>query len=138
MKAPANRLTDRHGGRVESPQDLRGNLLTSGCNSVNAFSSPNFRRSQILGLARGLALASRVSSAFEKRVKGRLLAFVRSRLGAGKSSAGEDVVQETFIGFLNSLPNYDARRPLEGWLFSIASHKLTDYLRREGRRRIGS
>ncbi|QDT70708.1 ECF RNA polymerase sigma factor SigD [Planctomycetes bacterium MalM25] len=67
--------------------------------------------------------------------EGRLLAFTRSRLGAGRaSSACEDVVQETFIGFLNSLPNYDARRPLEGWLFSIAAHKLTDHLRREGRR----
>lgn len=66
--------------------------------------------------------------------EGRLLAFVRSRLGRSRSSASEDVVQETFIGFLNSLPNYDARRPLEGWLFSIASHKLTDHLRREGRR----
>ena len=66
--------------------------------------------------------------------EGRLLAFVRSRLGTGRSSASEDVVQETFIGFLTSLPNYDARRPLEGWLFSIAAHKLTDHLRREGRR----
>ena len=66
--------------------------------------------------------------------EGRLLAFVRSRLGTARSSASEDVVQETFIGFLNSLPNYDSRRPLESWLFSIASHKLTDYLRREGRR----
>jgi len=43
-------------------------------------------------------------------------------------------VQETFIGFLTSLPNYDRRRPLEGYLFSIAAHKLTDFLRREGRR----
>lgn len=66
--------------------------------------------------------------------EGRLLAFVRSRLGTSRSSASEDVVQETFIGFLTSLPNYDARRPLESWLFSIAAHKLTDYLRREGRR----
>ena len=31
-----------------------------------------------------------------------------------------DVVQETFIGFLTSLPNYDSRRPLESYLFSIA------------------
>jgi RNA polymerase sigma-70 factor (ECF subfamily) len=66
--------------------------------------------------------------------EGRLLAFVRSRLGASRGAASEDVVQETFIGFLTSLPNYDARRPLEGWLFSIAAHKLTDHLRREGRR----
>ncbi|MEM1305557.1 MAG: RNA polymerase sigma factor [Planctomycetota bacterium] len=69
--------------------------------------------------------------------EGRLLAFVDSRLRFGKSggrTAAEDVVQETFIGFLTSLPNYDARRPLESWLFSIAAHKLTDHLRREGRR----
>src|SRR5437868_10361312 len=64
--------------------------------------------------------------------EGRLLAFVESRLG--RRQAGEDVVQETFIGFLTSLPNYDPRRPLESYLFSIAAHKLTDYLRREGRR----
>lgn len=64
--------------------------------------------------------------------EGRLLAFVESRLR--RRAASEDVVQETFIGFLTSLPNYDARRPLESWLFTIAAHKLTDYLRREGRR----
>jgi RNA polymerase sigma-70 factor (ECF subfamily) len=64
--------------------------------------------------------------------EGRLLSFVDSRLRRRASS--EDVVQETFIGFLTSLPNYDLRRPLESYLFSIAAHKLTDYLRREGRR----
>ena len=69
--------------------------------------------------------------------EGRLLSFVESRLsfgGRGKRAASEDVVQETFIGFLTSLPNYDANRPLESWLFTIAAHKLTDHLRREGRR----
>src|SRR5262245_37222876 len=66
------------------------------------------------------------------RFEGRLLAFVDSRLR--RRAGAEDVVQETFIGFLTSLPNYDERRPLEGYLFSIAAHKLTDSLRREGRR----
>ncbi|HLA83722.1 MAG TPA: RNA polymerase sigma factor [Thermoguttaceae bacterium] len=66
------------------------------------------------------------------RFEGRLLAFVRSR--ANSRQAAEDIVQETFIGFLTSLPNYDKRRSLEGYLFSIAAHKLTDHLRREGRR----
>jgi RNA polymerase sigma-70 factor, ECF subfamily len=64
--------------------------------------------------------------------EGRLLSFVESRLR--QRAASEDVVQETFIGFLTSLPNYDTRRPLESYLFSIAAHKLTDHLRREGRR----
>ena len=66
------------------------------------------------------------------RYEGRLLAFAESRLG--RRAPSEDVVQETFIGFLNSLPNYDFNRPLEGYLFSICAHKLTDHLRREGRR----
>lgn len=66
------------------------------------------------------------------RYEGRLLAFVESRLRNHGSS--EDIVQETFVGFLNSLPNYDRRRPLESYLFSICAYKLTDFLRREGRR----
>jgi len=66
------------------------------------------------------------------RYEGRLLAFVESRIG--NRTAAEDVVQETFVGFVTSLPNYDRRRKLESYLFSIAAHKLTDHLRREGRR----
>jgi len=66
------------------------------------------------------------------RFEGRISAFVRSRLP--DRDAAEDVVQETFIGFLTSLPNYDGRRPLESYLFAVAAHKLTDYLRRCGRR----
>ncbi len=66
------------------------------------------------------------------KFEGRLLAFAESRLRDRASS--EDIVQETFIGFLTSLPNYDSRRPLEGYLFSICAYKLTDHLRKVGRR----
>ena len=69
---------------------------------------------------------------FIARFEGRLLGFVARRVG--NQAAAEDVVQETFVGFLNSLPNYDPEQPLEGYLFSIAAHKLTDLLRHEGRR----
>jgi RNA polymerase sigma-70 factor (ECF subfamily) len=64
------------------------------------------------------------------RYQGRLLAFATQRLN--DAVAAEDVVQETFLGFLLALPNYDARTPLEAFLFSIASHKLIDALRRRG------
>jgi RNA polymerase sigma-70 factor (ECF subfamily) len=65
------------------------------------------------------------------RYEGRLLAFVERRLH--DRAASEDVVQETFIGFLNSLPHFDDQRELQTYLFTIASHKLTDHLRRSGR-----
>jgi RNA polymerase sigma-70 factor (ECF subfamily) len=65
------------------------------------------------------------------RYEGRLLAFVDRRLH--DRAASEDVVQETFVGFLNSLPNFDEERELQTYLFTIASHKLTDQLRRVGR-----
>ena len=67
-----------------------------------------------------------------ERYEGRLLAYVEVRIG--RKGASEDIVQETFVGFLRSLPNYDFRRPLENYLFSICAYKLTDYLRKEGRR----
>jgi RNA polymerase sigma-70 factor, ECF subfamily len=71
-----------------------------------------------------------------ERYEGRLLAFVSARL-VDRSHA-EDIVQDTLIGFLNSLPNYDCERPLEGYLFSIAAYKLTDHLRKLGRRPVAS
>ena len=63
--------------------------------------------------------------------EGRLLAFVQRRLS--DRAASEDIVQETFIGFLTSLANFDERRALQTYLFTIASHKLTDHLRKTGR-----
>jgi len=69
-----------------------------------------------------------------ERYEGRLIAFVDSRLR--DRAASEDVVQETFVGFLTSLPHYDERRDMEAYLFSIAAHKLTDHLRKQGRRPI--
>lgn len=63
---------------------------------------------------------------------GRLHAFAFTRLG--DATRAEDVVQETFLGFLTALPNYDESTPLESFLFAIAAHKMTDVLRRQGRR----
>jgi RNA polymerase sigma-70 factor (ECF subfamily) len=72
----------------------------------------------------------------DKRYRGRLTAYVRRRLKDHASV--EDVVQETFIGFSNSLVNYDDKRDLQTWLFTIAAHKVTDQLRRMGRRPVST
>lgn len=68
------------------------------------------------------------------RYRGRLTAYVRRRLK--DQSVVDDIVQETFVGFGNSLSNYDDRRDLQTWLFTIAAHKVTDHLRRVGRRPV--
>lgn len=67
--------------------------------------------------------------------EGRLTAFVRTRLR--DSAEVDDVVQETFLGFLRSLPYFDETRELESYLFTIAAHKIRDHLRRMGRRPLG-
>lgn len=64
--------------------------------------------------------------------EGRLTAFVNSRIR--NQAASEDIVQDSFMGFLISLPNFDDRCSIESYLFTITAHKLTDHLRREGRR----
>lgn len=63
--------------------------------------------------------------------EGRLSAFVRLRIA--DRDAVDDIVQETFLGFVRSLPHYDASRELESYLFTIAAHKIRDHLRKNGR-----
>lgn len=64
-----------------------------------------------------------------ERYQGRLLSFARRMLA--QRSEAEDLVQETFLGLLRSLPNYDRSRSLETYLFAILRHKLSDHFRRQ-------
>lgn len=73
-------------------------------------------------------------STFIERYEGRLTAFVNSRMR--NQTTSEDIVQDAFMGFLISLPNYDERCSVESYLFTITAHKMTDHLRREGRRPV--
>jgi RNA polymerase sigma-70 factor (ECF subfamily) len=66
------------------------------------------------------------------RYQGRLLAFAQGRLRKGGEA--EDVVQDTFMGFVTSLPNYDVSRPLETYLFAILRYKIGEALTRMQRR----
>ena len=67
------------------------------------------------------------------RYEGRLRAFVRNRLR--DDSICDDIVQDTFTGFFISLANYDEKRELQTWLFTIAAYKITDQLRKMGRQK---
>ena len=62
------------------------------------------------------------------RYQGRLLAFARWALPQG--SDAEDVVQETFIGLLQSLPGFRGEATLETFLFRILRRRIADYFRR--------
>ena len=63
------------------------------------------------------------------RYTGRLLAFARTRTSS--LSDAEDLVQETFVGFLQSQRHFDTTRSLETYLFTILRYKLYDLLRQK-------
>ena len=69
-----------------------------------------------------------------EKYQGRLLAFVEARIR--DKATCEDLVQDTFVGLMVSLPNYRDDQDLEAYLFTIASHKLIDQYRRMGRRHV--
>lgn len=69
---------------------------------------------------------------FVDRFSGRLQAFVRKRIR--DSATVEDIVQETFIGFINSLPNFDESRPIDSFLFTICRYRIIDHFKKTGRR----
>jgi len=71
-----------------------------------------------------------------EQYEGRVRAYIRKRLNDDANT--DDALQETFIGFLNSLANYDDSRNLQSWLFTIASHKVTDHLRKQGRKQYAA
>ncbi|MBI4718284.1 MAG: sigma-70 family RNA polymerase sigma factor [Planctomycetes bacterium] len=62
-----------------------------------------------------------------ERYNGRLLAFARAPTQS--LTDAEDLVQETFVGFLQSIGHYDRGRSLETYLFTILRYKLYDLLR---------
>ncbi len=61
------------------------------------------------------------------RYTGRLLAFARTRTAS--LSDADDLVQDTFVGFLQSRAHFDPSRSLETYLFTILRYKLYDLLR---------
>lgn len=61
------------------------------------------------------------------RYEGRLIAFARMRTAS--IADAEDIVQEAFVGFVQSLPHYDSKRALETYLFTILRYKICDQLR---------
>ncbi|MFQ5461555.1 MAG: RNA polymerase sigma factor [Phycisphaerae bacterium] len=53
----------------------------------------------------------------------------------GNSVAAEDVVQEALLQMHTSAEQFDPKRRLKPWLFTITANKARDYLRRRNRKR---
>src|SRR3954464_1084816 len=62
-----------------------------------------------------------------ERYQGRLLAFARGRLS--RKEEAEDLVQDTFIAFLEGLKNFRENASVETFLFTILRRKLIDFFR---------
>ena len=61
------------------------------------------------------------------RYQGRLLAFARGRMN--RKAEAEDIVQETFITFLQNLAKFRDEYSLETYLFTILRRKVIDFFR---------
>lgn len=69
----------------------------------------------------------------QKKYDRRLHAFIRTRIH--NPSDVDDVLQEAWMGFVKSAPNFQAGKDLFNYLCAIASFKSIDYLRKQGRRK---
>lgn len=67
------------------------------------------------------------------RFQGRLVAFAGSQVG--QDADVEDVVQETFIGFLKAIPTYREDASPETMLVQILRRRIIDVFRSRGRNR---
>lgn len=65
---------------------------------------------------------------FFRTHRGDLRRFIQSRVS--NEADVEELVQDSFLGFLDSLPLFSFRSRLKTFLYSIASHEVADYFRR--------
>ena len=75
-----------------------------------------------------LAGDSRVEELFYKRFRPRLLAFIQKKVRSGPA---EELLQETFISGLQSLPGFKGQSSLSSWLVAIARHEIADFYRKK-------
>lgn len=83
--------------------------------------TPNIARLQALEDAEWLAV--------ERSYCGRLMAYVARRVA--DSQAREDIVQETFLGSVRGIGDFDAMYTFEQYLFGICKNRTIDHLRRK-------
>jgi RNA polymerase sigma factor (sigma-70 family) len=73
-------------------------------------------------------------SEFIGRYRGRLLRFAQAKLP--QRADAEDVIQDAFIAFLNSISRFRGECDLETYLFALTRRKIIDSYRRNDTRRV--
>lgn len=66
---------------------------------------------------------------FERQYRQRLLNFVLQKIDSYEDA--EEIVQETFIGAIYSLPSFLGRSSFWSWLCAIAKHEVADFYRKK-------
>ena len=65
---------------------------------------------------------------FYRLTKKRLENFVMTRVSSKKDA--EEIIQDTYLSFLDSLPLFQGRSSLKTFLYSIGRHEVADYWRK--------
>lgn len=65
---------------------------------------------------------------FYRKERAGFLGFIAKRVGNFEDA--QEIVQDTFLAFLDSLPIFSFRSSLRTFLYSIARHEVADYFRR--------
>lgn len=66
-------------------------------------------------------------SAFYEAYFDRIYAFVHRLVG--RDALAEDLTQDVFVQLQQSISTYDPERPLDPWVFTVASNKVRDFWR---------
>ena len=72
--------------------------------------------------------------AVEEHYKGRLQAYAQRR--TGDLQASEDIVQETMLGAVRGIDDFDPRYSFEQYLFGICRNRTIDHMRRQRARTL--
>ena len=85
-------------------------------------------KSEEMILEKILAGDKRAFRDFYKRTRKKISRYVFSKVGSRTDS--EEIVQDTYLSFLDSLPLFSRKSLLTTFLFGIARHEVADYWRR--------
>ena len=87
----------------------------------------------VVRLRRGdLSALSELITRYQNRLYRYLLRIVR------QPAEAEDLFQQTWLRVVEKIRSFDASRNFDAWLFTLAHHRLCDFLTRRNRQEQGS